>query len=79
MKKLTTLLFTLLALGGCDGRTNAHSILEVTDDNCASEVIAQIENRTAQAELAGLCSRRSGAIQPTYQPKNWLELNSTQE
>ena len=78
MKKLTPLLLTLLALAGCDDQQNSQAIPEVSDTNCTLDVINQIEDRAAQAEFAGQCSRRSGAIQPTGQPKNWLELNSAQ-
>ncbi|BCR25656.1 entry exclusion lipoprotein TrbK [Aquipseudomonas alcaligenes] len=78
MKKLTPLLLTLLALAGCDDQPNSQAIPEVSDTNCTLEVISQIKDRTARAEFAGQCSRRPGAIQPTEQPKNWLELNSSQ-
>lgn len=78
MKKLTPLLLILLALVGCDDQPNGQAIPEVSDTNCTLEVINQIEDRAARAEFAGQCSRRSGAIQPTEQPKNWLELNSSQ-
>lgn len=78
MKRLPLLLITLLALAGCDDQPNTQAIPEVSDANCTLEVINQIEDRVARAEFAGQCSRRSGAIQPTEQPKNWLELNSSQ-
>ena len=77
MKRLP-LLLTLLAFAGCDDQPSTKAIPEVSDANCTLEVINQIEDRTARAEFAGQCSRRSGAIQPTEQPKNWLELNSSQ-
>lgn len=78
MKKLTPLLLTLLALAGCDDQPNTKAIPEVSDANCTLEVISQIEDRAARAEFAGQCSRRSSAVQPTQQPKNWLELNGSQ-
>ena len=77
MKRLP-LLLTLLALAGCDDQPSTQAIPEISDANCTLEVINQIQDRTARAEFAGQCSRRSGAIQPTEQPKNWLELNSSQ-
>lgn len=79
MQRLPLLLLTLLALAGCDDQPNTQAIPEVSDANCTLKVINQIEDRAARAEFAGQCSRRSGAIQPTEQPKNWLELNSSQE
>ena len=78
MKKLTPLVLTLLALAGCDDQPSTQAIPEISDANCTLEVIKQIEDRAARAEFAGRCSRRSGAIQPTEQPKNWLDLNSSQ-
>ena len=78
MKRRPLLLLTLLALAGCDDQPNTQAIPEVSDANCTLEVINQIEDRVARAEFAGHCSRRSGAIQPTEQPKNWLELNGSQ-
>jgi len=78
VKRLPLLLLTLLALAGCDDQPNTQAISEVSDANCTQEVINQIEDRAARAEFAGQCSRRSGAIQPTEQPKNWLELNGSQ-
>lgn len=78
MKKLTLLLPTFLVLAGCGDQPSTKAIPEVSDANCTLEVINQIEDRTARADFAGQCSRRSGAIQPTEQPKNWLELNSSQ-
>jgi len=78
VKRLPLLLLPLLALAGCDNQPSTQAIPEVSDANCTLEVINQIEDRTARAEFAGHCSRRSGAIQPTEQPKNWLELNSSQ-
>lgn len=77
MKRLS-LLLTLLALAGCDNQPNIQAMPEVSDANCTLDVINQIEDRADRAEFAGQCSRRSGAIQPTEQPKNWLELNSSQ-
>lgn len=78
MKRLPLLLLTLLVLAGCDDQPNTQAIPEVSDTNCTLEVINQIEDRAARAEFAGQCSRRSGAIQPTEQLKNWLELNGSQ-
>ncbi|KSR41473.1 entry exclusion lipoprotein TrbK [Pseudomonas sp. GD03721] len=78
MRRLPLLLLTLLALAGCDDQPSTQAIPEISDANCTLEVINQIQDRTARAEFAGQCSRRSGAIQPTEQPKNWLELNSSQ-
>ena len=78
MKRRPLLLLTLLALAGCDDQPNTQAIPEVSDANCTLELINQIEDRVARAEFAGQCSRRSGAIQPTEQPKNWLELNGSQ-
>ncbi|SFA41685.1 entry exclusion lipoprotein TrbK [Metapseudomonas otitidis] len=78
MKRLPLLLLTLLALAGCDNQPSTQSIPEVSDANCTLDVINQIEDRPTRAEFAGQCSRRSGAIQPTEQPKNWLELNGSQ-
>lgn len=77
MKRLPPLLLTALALAGCDNQPNTQAIPEVSDTNCTLEVINQIKDRTARAEFAGKCSRRSGAIPPTEQPKNWLELNNS--
>ena len=78
MKRLPLLLLPLLALAGCDDQPSTKAIPEVSDANCTLEVINQIEDRTARADFAGQCSRRPGAIQSTEQPKNWLELNSSQ-
>jgi len=78
VKRLSLLLLPLLALAGCDQQPSTQAIPEVSDANCTLEVIKQIEDRAARAEFAGQCSRRSGAIAPTEQPKNWLELNSSQ-
>ncbi len=78
MRRLPLLLLTLLALAGCDDQPSTQAIPEISDANCTLEVINQIQDRTARAEFAGQCSRRSGAIQHTEQPKNWLELNSSQ-
>jgi len=78
LRRLPLLLLTLLALAGCDDQPSTQAIPEISDANCTLEVINQIQDRTARAEFAGQCSRRSGAIQPTEQPKNWLELNSSQ-
>ena len=78
MRRLPLLLLTLLALAGCDDQPSTQATPEISDANCTLEVINQIQDRTARAEFAGQCSRRSGAIQPTEQPKNWLELNSSQ-
>lgn len=64
------LALTLVGLGsGCNSKSSVGEIPEVTDENCRPEIIQQIEDKAAQQDFAGKCSRR-GSFKPS-DPKNW--------
>lgn len=71
MVLLTALLVALVA--GCDDKQRA-DIPEVNAENCTLDRIQKIEDRATREGFAGACSRHSGAIAPTKNPKNWLEV-----
>lgn len=78
MKTLPITLLTALLLAGCDSPPNPPVMPEVNDANCTLESIMQIQDKSAREQFASQCSHRSGAIQKTERPKNWLELNRAQ-
>jgi len=75
MRKSTVVLTVLLValIAGCDNKQPA-PMPEVNAENCTLDRIQKIEDRATRKQFAGVCSRRSGAIAPTENPKNWLEV-----
>ncbi|CUR81633.1 entry exclusion lipoprotein TrbK [Brucella intermedia] len=75
MRKSTVVLTAILValVAGCDNKQPAQ-MPEVNAENCTLDRIQKIEDRATREQFAGACSRRSGAIAPTENPKNWLEV-----